>query len=149
MAREQAIPSNDRASHRLEDVARYRVVFADCDLMRIMYFGSYPRLLEIGRAELFRRLGHPFPSYIARGLYLAVVVARCRYLKPARYDDELVLRAGVIEVSRAKVTIAYEIARSDGELLATATTVHAVLDDTGRPQRIPAEFAEACLRMVG
>jgi acyl-CoA thioester hydrolase len=132
----------------LSEVAHYRVVFADCDLMRIMYFGTYPRLLEIGRAELFRRLGHPFPSYIARGLYLAVVEAHCRYLKPARYDDELVIRAGVTQVSRATLTVAYEIAKQGAELLASASTMHAVLDESGRPQRIPAEFAEACMRTL-
>jgi acyl-CoA thioester hydrolase len=125
----------------LPEVARYRVVFADCDLMRIMYFGSYPRLLEIGRAELFRRLGHPFPSYIARGLYLAVVDVHCRYLKPARYDDELAIHADITAVSRAKLTMSYVVMR-DEEILLNATTVHGVLDRTGRPQRIPPELFE-------
>jgi acyl-CoA thioester hydrolase len=133
----------DADALRLIEVARYRVVFADCDLMRIMYFASYLRLLEIGRAELFRRLGHPFPTYIARGLYLAVVEARCRYLKPARYDDELTIRAGLTEVKRATLTIAYEIVGPACERCVSAFTVHAVLDEGGRPQRIPAEFAEA------
>jgi acyl-CoA thioesterase FadM len=35
-------------------VARYRMIFADCDPMRIMYFGSYFRLVEHGWTELFR-----------------------------------------------------------------------------------------------
>ena len=130
------------------DVARYRVMFADCDLMRIMYFGSYFRLFEIGRAELFRRLGHPFPEYIARGLYLAVIEATCRYLKPARYDDELVIRAAVTEVRRARLSIVYEIIGPTGDRLASATTVHAVLDESGRPQRIPIEFRDAALTSV-
>ena len=129
----------------LMEVARYRVTFADCDLMRIMYFGSYPRLFEIGRAELFRRLGHPFPEYIARGLYLAVVETSCRYRKPARYDDELVIAAAVTDVRRARLSIVYEVKGPDGDVLATATTVHAVLDESSRPQRIPHEFREAAL----
>ncbi len=129
----------------LTEVARYRVMFADCDPTRAMYFGSYLRLFEMGRAELFRRLGHPFPEYIARGLYLAVVEAQCQYLRPARYDDELVICAGVVEVGRARLTIAYEVRGADGGVLATGTTRHAVLDESGRPQRIPAEFREAAL----
>jgi acyl-CoA thioester hydrolase len=129
----------------LTEVARYRVMFADCDPMRVMYFGSYPRLFETGRAELFRRLGHPFPDYIARGLYLAVLELQCQYLQPARYDDELVICAGVTEVGRARLTIAYEVRRPDGAVLAIAATLHAVLDEAGRPQRIPAEFRQAAL----
>src|SRR5437016_6203010 len=105
------------------DVARYRVIFADCDPMRIMYYGTYFRLFEIGRAELFRRLGHPFPEYIARGLYLSVIETQCRYLKPARYDDELVIRAVVAEVGRARLQINYEIVGPQGGTLATGSTV--------------------------
>lgn len=129
----------------LIDVARYRVIFADCDPMRIMYYGSYFRLFEIGRAELFRLLGHPFPTYIARGLYLGVIETGCRYRKPARYDDELVIRAAVTTIGRARLTIAYAVAREDGDLLAEGHTLHAVMDEQGRPQRIPADFKEAAL----
>ena len=127
------------------EVARYRVIFADCDPMRIMYYGSYFRLFEIGRAELFRRLGHAFPQYIARGLYLGVIETHCRYVKPARYDDELVIRAGVADVGRARLQINYEIIGPHGEAVATGATVHAVLNEAGRPQRIPAEFRDAAL----
>ena len=133
------------AGEHLIDVARYRVMFADCDLMRIMYFGNYFRLFEKGRAELFRRLGHPFTEYIARGLYLAVIEASCHYLKPALYDEELTIRAGVAEVRLARLRIAYEIVGPSGDLLANGETGHAVLDEAGRPQRIPAEFREAAL----
>jgi acyl-CoA thioester hydrolase len=133
----------------LIEVARYRVIFADCDPMRIMYYGSYFRLFEIGRAELFRRLGHPFPEYIARGLYLAVIETTCRYLKPVRYDDELLIRAAVTDVRRARLQISYEVASLDGAVRATGSTVHAVLDESGRPQRIPAEFRRAAQGAVG
>jgi len=129
----------------LTDVARYRVLFADCDPMRIMYYGNYFRLFEIGRAELFRRLGHPFPQYIARGLYLGVIETQCRYIKPARYDDELIIRAAVSNVGRARLQICYEVLGPDGALLANGSTTHAVLNDAGRPQRIPPEFKQAAL----
>jgi len=130
---------------KLIDVARYRVIFADCDPMRIMYYGSYFRLFEIGRAELFRKLGHPFPRYIAQGLYLAVIETSCRYLRAARYDDELIIRAGIGEVGRARMSIHYEVAHAGGETAAQGFTTHAVLNEEGRPQRIPTEFKEAAL----
>jgi acyl-CoA thioester hydrolase len=130
----------------LADVARYRVIFADCDPMRIMYYGNYFRLFEIGRAELFRRLGHAFPEYIARGLYLAVIATGCRYRRPARYDDVLDIRCGVSQVGRVRLTLAYEICR-DGERLAEGHTEHAVLDEAGRPQRLPDVFRVAALAM--
>jgi acyl-CoA thioester hydrolase len=123
----------------LAPVARYRVLFADCDPMRIMYYASYFRLFEIGRAELFRGMGHCFADYVARGLYLAVVSATCRYRRPARYDDELEIRCGVRALGRARITMSYEIAR-DGELVVDGETEHALVDDDGKPQRLPADF---------
>lgn len=123
-------------------VASYRVLFADCDPMRIVYYANYLRFFEIGRAELFRGLGHAFKGYIDRGLYLAVVEARCRYRRPARYDDVLAIRAGVVRVGGARLTIAYVVER-DGEVLADGATDHCVLNDAGRPQRIPAAVRAA------
>jgi len=128
----------------LPEVARYRVLFADCDPMRIVYYANYFRLFEIGRCELFRRIGHPFATYVERGLYLAVTSATCRYRRPARYDDVLTIHAATTHVGRARLTIAYAV-RRDGELLVEGETEHAVLDDAGRPQRIPADFRDAAL----
>jgi len=127
----------------LLEVARYRVIFADCDPMRIMYNGTYFRLFEIGWTELFRKLGEPLPGYIARGLYLAVIEAKCRYVKPARYDDNVIIKAAVTAMSPAKFEIQYELSREDGEVLARATTVHAVVNEQNRPQRVPAELKHA------
>jgi acyl-CoA thioester hydrolase len=130
---------------RLRDVARYRVIFGDCDPMRIMYHANYLRLFEIGRAELFRALGHPFPTYVAQGLYLAVVEATCRYKQPARYDDEVIIRAGFAAVGHARLSIAYEAVSLARELLASGHTQHGVVDDSGRPRRLPPEFRAAAL----
>lgn len=123
----------------LAEVARYRVIFGDCDPMRIVYYGNYFRLFEIGRCELFRGLGHPFRDYVAQGLYLAVITAHCRYRRPARYDDDLAIHAGIRRVSGARITLGYAVYRDD-ELLVEGETEHAVVDDDGRPQRMPAVF---------
>jgi len=137
------------AGATLIEVARYRVIFADTDAMRIMYYGNYFRLFEIGRAELFRQLGHPFPRYIEQGLYLAVIEATCHYIRPARYDDQVVIRAGVTDVGRARMTIGYEVHRDDGMLLVNGHTVLAALNEEGRPQRIPPEFKDAAIGFHG
>jgi len=125
------------------EVARYRVIFGDCDPMKIVYYGNYFRFFEIGRAELFRRMGHPFAIYIARGLYLGVIETTCRYRRPSHYDDDLVISAAVTELRRARITIGYEIRGTDGELRVEGSTTHAVIGDDGRPQRIPEEFRAA------
>ena len=130
------------AEPALREVARYRVIFGDCDPMRIMYYGNYFRVFEIGRAELFRRLGHPFKTYIDQGLYLGVIEAHCRYRRPARYDDDLAIHAGVVTLGRARLEIGYEVRGPSADVLVSGSTVHAVMGNDGRPQRIPADFRD-------
>ncbi len=140
MGKRLAEPVSGEPTPALRAVAKYRVLFADCDPMRVMYYGSYFRLLEIGRAELFRAFGHAFSCYIARGLYLAVTEAQCRYWRPAFYDDELEILAGLTEVSGVRLRIDYLVKKSGGETVATAFTRHAVVNEQGRPVRLPAEL---------
>ena len=68
----------------LRPVARYRVLFADCDPMRIMYYASYFRLFEIGRAmrvwvprqrHLFAGLGTPLTPDMAVFLHDPLALA--------------------------------------------------------------------------
>ncbi len=126
----------------LTEVARYRVLFDDCDPMRIMYYGSYFRLFEIGWTELFRRLGLPVPVLIARGLHVAVTATTCRYVKPARYDDVVIISAGLLHVEPTSIEVHYAVTGLDGDLLVSGKTVHTVLDEARQPQRVPVELLQ-------
>ena len=68
--------------------------------------------------------------------------ARCRYLKPARYDDLIAVETGVLGIGRASVRFGYRIvSEASGELLAHGMTEHCFLGEGGRPVRPPATLA--------
>jgi len=70
-----------------------------------------------------------------------VVEAHCHYLEPARYDDEVAIETGVLELRRASVRFGYRVVRvSDGRRLAQGATAHCFLDRQGRPGRAPADL---------
>ena len=70
---------------------------------------------------------------------LPVMEAHCRYLEPARYDDEVAIETGVAHLGRARVHFGYRIVRvADGALLAHGGTEHCCLDRQGKPVRPPA-----------
>ena len=98
--------------------------------------------------ELFRKLGHAFPGYIERGLYLAVLATDCRYHSPARYDDVVSIHAAIESVGRARLKVYYELRSAEGTLLVTGSTEHAILDDDGRPQRMPQDLREAVIQKI-
>jgi acyl-CoA thioesterase FadM len=51
----------------------------------------------------------------------------------------LEIRAGIATIGRVRISIIYQILR-DGEVVADGETEHALLDDAGKPQRLPAEI---------
>ena len=124
-----------------------RVRYGDTDQMGVAYYGNYLRWFEIGRAEMMRSLGRTYREIEADGVRLPVVEAWCRYLKPARYDDRVVIETGVSHRARASVRFSYRIVREeDGELLAVGGTEHCFLDRSDRPARAPEALAELLAR---
>lgn len=113
-----------------------RVRYGDTDQMGFAYYAHYLRWFEIGRAEMLRALGASYRSVEERGTSLPVIEARCRYLKPARYDDLITIETGVERLARASVRFGYRVVReAGGELLAVGHTEHCFLGRDGRPGR--------------
>ncbi len=127
------------APAQLREVARVRVIYADTDQMGTVYHGTYFRYLEIARVEFLRQAGVPYRELEeTMGLRLPVVEAGVRYRRPARYDEELSLRAALPDIGRASARFVYEIRRlADGELLVEGHTVLACVDAAGKVNRIP------------
>jgi len=117
----------------------YRVPYADTDQMGFVYYANYLVYFERLRNELLRRSGTPYKEWEARGLLLPVIEAYCRYRAPAHYDDILTI-SGFISLGKGtRIRIDYE-ARRDDTLLAEGYTVHACLQRSGRPTRVPEEL---------
>ena len=115
-----------------------RVRYAETDKMGVVYHANYFMWFEIGRCELLRAIGKSYREMEATGIALPVIEAHCEYKSPARYDDELVVTTSGRLVSPARVEFAYQITRpADGVINATGRTVHAAIDTTGRPIRMP------------
>jgi acyl-CoA thioester hydrolase len=115
-----------------------RVRYAETDKMGVVYHANYFMWFEIGRCELLRAVGRSYRDMEASGIGLPVIEAHCEYKSPARYDDELVVTTKGTLLSPARVEFQYEISRpSDATINAVGRTVHAAIDTTGRPCRLP------------
>ena len=93
---------------------RLRVRYAETDQMGIVYYGNYLTWFEIGRVELCRQLGFEYKRMeIDDDSFIIVAEARCRYKKPARFDDVLLIRTRVTQSQRRTLRFGYEILRQD------------------------------------
>ncbi len=113
--------------------------------MGIVYHANYFAWFEVARTNLLRAAGCTYREMEAAGFGLPVIEARCEYRQPARYDDELDIRVEGQLLSPVRVRFDYEIVRpSDETMIAAGHTVHASLDRSGRPCRLP-DFVQAAL----
>src|ERR1700678_1074978 len=89
---------------------RFRVRYAETDKMGVVYYANYLVWMEVGRAEFCRASGIQYRDMeVDDGILLAVVDAHCRYIRPARYDDEIAVKTRVANASRRAVEFHYEI----------------------------------------
>ncbi|MCS6245142.1 MAG: acyl-CoA thioesterase [Opitutus sp.] len=128
--------------------ASVSVRYAETDMMGVVYHGSYLPWLEIGRTQLLKDHGIPYRVLEAEGFFLPVVEVSLRYLRPAKYDDEVVITTVLKEKPSLRIRMEYQLHRGD-ELIATATSLHVFIDRSGKPVRPPAAFVQMMDRVFG
>jgi len=121
---------------------RLRVRYAETDQMGVVYYANYLVWMEAGRVELCRACGFEYREMESRdGVLLAVAEANCRYLAPARFDDEVLVRTSIESAHRRMVTFAYEMRLAcDDTRLAAGYTKHLFLDREFRRIQLPEKY---------
>lgn len=118
---------------------RFRVSYGETDMMGVAYYGEYPHWFERARSQFIRERGMGYGDVEARGVILPVREMHLRYIKSARYDDEVWVRAAVREWGRASILFTYQVyGPPEGQtLLAVGQTQHACVNPQGRPVAVP------------
>ena len=124
-------------------VTRLRVRYAETDKMGVVYYANYFVWFVVARTDLLRALGWSYREMEHAGVSLPVIEAHCDYKRPAKYDDEIEVRTQGHMLSPIRMQFDYEVVRvDDGVVAAAGRTVHAALDPSGRPCRLPRRVAE-------
>ena len=115
-----------------------RTRYAETDQMGVVYYGTYPHYLELGRVEWLRAIGLTYKEMEAEGIMMPVVSLQIQYKKPALYDELITIRTKLKDLPSTKIEFDYEILNEKGELLSTANTILVFVDaKTFRPVRCP------------
>jgi len=121
---------------------RIRVRYAETDQMGVVYYSNYLVWMEVGRVELCKACGFNYRDMERDdGILLAVAEANCRYRSPARFDDEVIVKAWISQAGTRMATFSYEMRlAADDRLLATGYTKHLFLTRDFRPARLPEKY---------
>jgi acyl-CoA thioester hydrolase len=113
--------------------------------MGVVYHANYLVWMEMGRVELCRELGVRYRDMEEQdGVLLAVAAASCRYMFPARYDDEILVRTTVARSTTRLLEFSYEVRHAGTErLLATGSTTHIFCRRDMRPCSLPEKYRSA------
>ncbi len=124
---------------------RLRVRYAETDQMGVVYYANYLVWMEVGRVEFCRAAGVQYRDLeIEAGILLAVVESQCRYLSPARYDEEITIKSWVEAPNPRAIRFQYEMREtSSGRLVATGETKHIFCGRDMKPKKLPAEYRAA------
>ena len=119
---------------------RLRVRYAETDQMGMVYYANYLIWMEVGRTDFCRHCGFSYRDLEREEqAFLTVAEAHCRYLAPARYDDDIVVETELVRVRSRVVEFTYRIKRG-ATLLAEGRTVHVVIGSDGRPRAMPERY---------
>jgi acyl-CoA thioester hydrolase len=113
--------------------------------MGVVYYANYLVWMEVGRVECVRALGLQYKDLEqSEGLFLSVVESNCRYLYPARYDQEISVETSVVKASSRMVEFGYKISSVEPErLLAEGFTRHLWLNRDWKPTSLPEKYRAA------
>jgi acyl-CoA thioester hydrolase len=115
-----------------------RVRYAETDKMGVVYYANYFVWFEVARTDLLRNMGWSYREMEQAGVSLPVIEAHCDYHRPARYDDELDVKAEGRMLSPVRMEFKYQVVSRGSQLaVASGRTVHAALDPAGKPCRLP------------
>ena len=121
--------------------SRAKVRYAETDQMGVAYYANYFIWFEVGRSQYCNDCGFSYRDMEREtGLFLIVAEASCRYKTPARYEDDLIIRTRIAELTRRTLRFSYEIEREDETAIATGETLHVLINAEGRPSSFPDKY---------
>ena len=107
---------------------KIRVRYGETDQMGYMYYGNYAQFYEVGRVELLRSLGMTYESMEASGIKMPVLELKCKYIKPALYDQEITVKVIIEKMPGIRIHFNYELYNEQEELINIGETTLVFVD---------------------
>ena len=116
---------------------RIKVRYCETDQMGLVHHGSYINYFEEARIAWISNLGFSYSEMEKSGIILPVSKLNVSYLRPAYFDDDLLVSVEIAELPTSRLIFNYTIKKEE-EVIVTGTTVLAFLNkETKKPVKCP------------
>ena len=111
-----------------EAEVRLTIPFHDVDVMEIVWHGHYAKYFEIARCALLDKVAYNYVEMKASGYAWPIIELKSRYIKPARFGQDILVRAQIAEYE-LRLKIDYLIVDAEtGNRLTRGHTVQVAVD---------------------
>ena len=118
--------------------------YGETDQMGVVYHGSYPAFLEIGRLDWLAQMGFSYAVMEQEGVILPVISLSIDFKKSLYFGECLILETSLVKVPQVKISFEYKLTNAKGDLIGTAKTVLAFLNKKDmKPIACPLELLVA------
>ena len=114
-----------------------KVRYCETDQMGLVHHGSYINYFEEARIAWISNLGFSYSEMEKSGIILPVSKLNVSYLRPAHFDDDLLVSVEITELPTSRLIFDYTIKKEE-EVIVTGNTVLAFLNkETKKPVKCP------------
>lgn len=104
---------------------KIKVRYAETDQMGVVYHSNYLVWFEVGRTEFISATGVSYSDMEKNDILIPVVEVNCKYAGSAKYEDEIIVKTWIKELSPAKVIFEYNILKeNDDKIIVRGSTTH-------------------------
>lgn len=133
-----------------DDVYIRKVNFYETDKMGVVHHSNYAKYLEEYRLESMERKGISYKELEDNGIIIPVLSLESQFIKPAKYDQELLIIGKVTNFTGVKFSYEYEIVyKETKELMHRAKSSHCFLNEAFQPVNIKKAFPKFYYMLFG
>ena len=114
-----------------------KVRYCETDQMGLVHHGSYINYFEEARIAWISNLGFSYSEMEKSGIILPVSKLNVSYLRPAYFDNDLLVSVELAELPTSRLIFNYTLKKEE-DVIVTGTTVLAFLNkETKKPVKCP------------
>ena len=123
-----------------EFIYNFKVYYEDTDAGGVVYYANYLKFLERARSEAIYSIGFSNLD-LKRTNDVIIVVKSCNinYIRPAKFEDKLLVHSSIISISKASFKMNQIIIRQE-EKITEAEVVLVAINSSGKPTKLPEEL---------